>query len=85
MDAGLQGGDLLTAVRRALPELEGASAFVFLSAHEPERLIAGAVGQCWGDCHWSGCEGETFIASDIPAILEHTRGSFSWRAGNWLR
>ncbi|MDX9952571.1 MAG: glutamine--fructose-6-phosphate transaminase (isomerizing) [Anaerolineae bacterium] len=72
VDAGLQGGDLLTAVRRALPELEGASAFVFLSAHEPERLIAARLGNAGGIVIGLG-EGETFIASDIPAILEHTR------------
>lgn len=72
VDAGLQGGDLLTAVRRALPELEGASAFVFLSAREPDRLIAARLGNAGGIVIGLG-EGEAFIASDIPAILEHTR------------
>jgi len=72
VDAGLQGGDLLTAVRRALPELEGASAFVFLSAREPDRLIAARLGNAGGIVIGLG-DGEAFIASDIPAILEHTR------------
>lgn len=72
VDAGLQGGDLLTAVRRALPELEGASAFVFLSAREPDRLVAARLGNAGGIVIGLG-EGEAFIASDIPAILEHTR------------
>ncbi|MBN1919739.1 MAG: glutamine--fructose-6-phosphate transaminase (isomerizing) [Anaerolineae bacterium] len=72
VDAELQGGNLFTAVRRALPKLEGASAFVFLSAHEPERLVAARLGNAGGIVIGLG-EGETFIASDIPAILEHTR------------
>ena len=33
------GLDLLTAVQRALPSIQGASAFVFLSPQEPEHLV----------------------------------------------
>ncbi len=72
VDAALHGSDLLTAVRRALPELEGASAFVFLSAQQPNHLVAARLGNAGGIVIGLG-EGETFIASDIPAILEHTR------------
>lgn len=72
VDAGMQNGDLLTAVRRALPLLEGASAFVFLSTSEPQRLVAARLGNAGGIVIGLG-EGEVFIASDIPAILEHTR------------
>ncbi len=72
VDAGLQDGELLTAVQRALPEIEGASAFVFLSAREPGRLVAARLGNAGGIVIGLG-EGEAFVASDIPAILEHTR------------
>ena len=73
VDAALAGsGDLLAAVRRTLPELEGASAFVFLSAQQPDRLVAARLGNAGGIVIGLG-EGEAFIASDIPAILEHTR------------
>ncbi len=72
VDAGLQDGELLTAVQRALPEIEGASAFVFLSAREPGRLVAARLGNAGGIVIGLG-EGEAFVASDIPAILEYTR------------
>ncbi|MGC9398443.1 MAG: glutamine--fructose-6-phosphate transaminase (isomerizing) [Anaerolineae bacterium] len=64
--------DLATAVRRALPRIEGASAFVFLSARQPDRLIVARLGNAGGLVIGLG-EGETFVASDIPAILKHTR------------
>src|SRR5262249_60416272 len=60
------------AVRRALRELRGSYAIAVLSKKNPDRLIAakqgaGSVGVGLG-------QGETFLASDIPAILAHTRG-----------
>ena len=66
------GADLETAVRRALAQLKGASAFVFLSSREPDRLVAARLGNAGGLTIGVG-EGETFFASDIPAIMEHTR------------
>ena len=66
------GDDLLTAVRRTLLRLHGASAFVFISATEPGRLVAARLGNAGGLVVGHG-EGEHLIASDIPAILEHTR------------
>ncbi len=66
------GADLETAVRRALTQVKGASAFVFLSSREPDRLVAARLGNAGGLTIGVG-EGETFFASDIPAIMEHTR------------
>ncbi len=66
------GADLETAVHRTLARLKGASAFVFLSSREPDRLVAARLGNAGGLTIGVG-EGETFVASDIPAILEHTR------------
>jgi glucosamine--fructose-6-phosphate aminotransferase (isomerizing) len=66
------GVDLETAVRRALTHIEGASAFVFVSSHEPDRLVAARLGNAGGITIGVGA-GEMFVASDIPAILEHTR------------
>ncbi len=66
------GNDLLTAVRRALPHLQGASAFVFLSQREPEHIVTARLGNAGGIVIGYG-EGEMFVASDIPAILSHTR------------
>jgi len=52
--------------------LRGPSAIVVLSHQEPDRLVAARLGNAGGVVIGFG-EGEMFIASDIPAILEHTR------------
>ncbi len=67
-----QTEDLEEAVRRALRLLQGPSAVVVLSAYEPDRLIAARLGNAGAVVVGYG-EGEMFLASDIPAILEHTR------------
>jgi len=66
------GADLETAVRQALTHVKGANAFVFVSSREPDRLVAVRLGNAGGITIGVG-EGEMFVASDIPAILEHTR------------
>jgi len=73
VDGYLTGGaDLESAVCRALGRIKGASAFVFLSRDEPDRLVAARLGNAGGITVGIG-DGETFVASDIPAILQHTR------------
>ena len=59
------------AVRRALGELAGSYAIAVLHRNMPERLIAAKQGA--GSVVVGLGEGETFLASDIPAILSHTR------------
>ncbi|NJL94087.1 MAG: glutamine--fructose-6-phosphate transaminase (isomerizing) [Anaerolineae bacterium] len=66
------GVSLTEAVRQAACRLEGAQAIVVMSAHEPGRLVAVRIGNAGGVALGVG-EGEMFVASDIPAILEHTR------------
>lgn len=66
------GYDLAEAVRRAALQLEGAQALVVISAREPDKLVAVRIGNAGGVAVGLG-EDEMFIASDIPAILEHTR------------
>jgi len=63
---------LSEAVRLALRQLRGPSAIVALSAREPETLVAARLGNAGGVVIGYG-EDEMFIASDMPAILEHTR------------
>lgn len=67
-----QTGELIQAVRAALKALEGPSAIVVLCRDTPDRLIAARLGNAGGVTIGYG-EGEMFIASDIPAILRHTR------------
>ncbi|HWN75548.1 MAG TPA: glutamine--fructose-6-phosphate transaminase (isomerizing) [Candidatus Udaeobacter sp.] len=61
------------AVRKTLKDLRGIYSLVFLSAKDPQKLIAARIGPPsvigLGD-------GEFFVASDIPALLEHTRNIF---------
>jgi len=66
------GADLETAVRLALERVKGANAFLFLSRTQPDRIVAVRLGNAGGLTIGLG-EGENFVASDIPAILEHTR------------
>ncbi len=63
---------LSEAVRLALRRLRGPSAIVALSAREPDTLVAARLGNAGGVAIGFG-EGEMFVASDMPAILEHTR------------
>ena len=64
--------DLEESVRRALKRLEGPSAVVVLSSYEPDKLIAARLGNAGAVVVGYG-DDEMFLASDIPAILEHTR------------
>jgi glucosamine--fructose-6-phosphate aminotransferase (isomerizing) len=61
------------AVRKTLRELRGIYALVFLSAKDPQKLIAARNGP--PSVIGLG-KGENFVASDIPALLEHTREVF---------
>ncbi|NLE77797.1 MAG: glutamine--fructose-6-phosphate aminotransferase, partial [Chloroflexi bacterium] len=65
-------GDLEAAVRRALERIRGAHGIVVLSADHPDRLVAARLGNAGGVVVGLG-QGEMFLASDLPAILEHTR------------
>jgi glutamine---fructose-6-phosphate transaminase (isomerizing) len=63
-------GDLVEAVRRAYAELRGHYAFVAMSADQPGVLV-GARKEC--PLVVGLGEGESFIASAIPAFLAETR------------
>lgn len=66
------GLDLTEAARRAFQHMRGANVVVLMSAREPDKIIAARLGNAGGVVIGFG-ENEMFAASDIPAILEHTR------------
>ncbi len=63
-------GDFEQAVRQALAEVRGAYAVAILCIDEPDKLIAAKLGS---PLVVGQGEGEYFVASDIPAMLSHTR------------
>lgn len=63
-------GDLFTAVVKATDKLEGSYALGVICGNEPDKLIA--VRKDSPLIVGIG-ESETFIASDIPAVIAHTR------------
>ena len=67
-----EGNDLVGACRRAFSLLEGAHAIAVISKREPGKIITVRLGNAGGVIVGLG-QGENFLASDIPAILEHTQ------------
>ncbi|MDA3902652.1 MAG: glutamine--fructose-6-phosphate transaminase (isomerizing) [Desulfuromusa sp.] len=65
-----QCGDFEKAVRLALAEVKGAYAVAILCHDEPDKLIAAKLGS---PLVVGQGQGEYFVASDIPAMLSHTR------------
>lgn len=66
------GLNLTESARQTFKEIAGAHAIVLMSADEPDKIVCARIGNAGGVVIGIG-EGDNFIASDIPAILEHTR------------
>jgi glucosamine--fructose-6-phosphate aminotransferase (isomerizing) len=64
--------NLQEAVRLMLLSIRGSHAIVAMRAQEPDVLVAARLGNAGGVVIGYG-EGEMFVASDQPAILQHTR------------
>ena len=75
------GGNLTDAVRATVKELEGAYAIVALSLDDPARIVGAKVSSPLvvglGD-------GETLLASDIPAVLSRTSSVIPVEEGQFV-
>ncbi|MCR8636618.1 glutamine--fructose-6-phosphate transaminase (isomerizing) [Paenibacillus radicis (ex Xue et al. 2023)] len=63
-------GDIVAAMRMVIQKLHGAFSLGVMAEHEPDKLVA--VRQSSPLVIGAG-QGENFIASDISALIEHTR------------
>lgn len=73
IEAQLEAGvALAAAMRSTMAQLRGANALVAMCADEPDKIVAVRMGNSGGIVLGLG-QDEMFLASDIPAILEHTR------------
>lgn len=67
-----QGHELVEACRLAFQQLHGAHAIAVISKGEPDKIVTARLGNAGGVIVGLG-QNENFLASDIPAILEHTQ------------
>src|SRR5512134_1043925 len=66
------GIGLVEAARQTFNQIQGANVVVLMSADEPDKIVTARIGNAGGVVLGMG-DGENFIASDTPAIMEHTR------------
>ncbi len=66
------GKGFVEAARSAFKQIRGANVIVLLSVDEPDMIVAARLGNAGGVVVGLG-EGENFLASDTPAIMDHTR------------
>ncbi|OQY87900.1 MAG: glutamine--fructose-6-phosphate transaminase (isomerizing) [Anaerolineae bacterium UTCFX1] len=66
------GIGLVEAARKTFNQIRGANVVVLISADEPDKIVTARIGNAGGVVIGMG-DGENFIASDTPAIMDHTR------------
>ncbi len=71
MDA--DGLNLEQAMLQMLGEIRGTAAIVAISTSDPEKIVCARMSNAGGVVIGYSDEAEMFVASDIPAILSHTR------------
>ncbi len=78
VESCLPGKDLASAVSAALAQVRGSFAVGIISADHPNTIVAARSGP---PLIVGLGEGELLLASDVPAVLEHTRNMYFLRDG----
>src|ERR1700704_1739900 len=76
-----KGSSLEDAALAVLPRLEGAAALAFISTTDPGTIVAARISNAGGVIVGFGKK-ENFVASDMTALLEHTREMSFLEAGD---
>ena len=76
-----RGLSLEAAALAVLPRLEGAAALALVSTKDPGTIVAARISNAGGVIIGHG-DGENFVASDMTALLEHTRQMSFLEAGD---
>src|SRR5258706_11537294 len=76
-----KGRSLEDAALAVLPRLEGAAALALISTTDPGTIVAARISNAGGVIVGHG-KGENFVASDMTALLEHTREMSFLEAGD---
>jgi glucosamine--fructose-6-phosphate aminotransferase (isomerizing) len=76
-----RGSTLEDAALAVLPRLEGAAALAFISTTDPGTIVAARISNAGGVIVGHGKE-ENFVASDMTALIEHTREMSFLEAGD---
>jgi glucosamine--fructose-6-phosphate aminotransferase (isomerizing) len=76
-----RGATLEDAALTVLPRLEGAAALAFISVTDPGTIVAARISNAGGVIVGFG-KNENFVASDMTALIEHTREMSFLEAGD---